>query len=59
MKVSELFEAEEKSDKLATLKRRLRELTTNYHNMGYTFSEAERKLRVQQIKDEIAELNAK
>lgn len=43
-------------DKLSTLKRRLRELTTDYHNMGYTFSEAERKLRVQKIRDEIAEL---
>ena len=50
---------DDKSAKLATLKRRLRELTTDYHNMGYTFSEAERKLRVQQIKDEMAELEAK
>jgi hypothetical protein len=47
------------SEKLATLKRRLRELTTDFHNMGYTFGEAERKLRVKQIKDEIAEIEAK
>ena len=57
MKVQELFE--EAPLRLQTLKRRLRELTTDYHHMGYTFSEAERELRVKQIRDEIAKLEAK
>ncbi len=43
-------------EELATLKRRLRELTTDYHKMGYTFSEAERKLRVKMIREDIASI---
>lgn len=46
------------ADKLKMLERRLRELTTDYHNTGATFGEAERKLRVQMVRDEIAKIKA-